>query len=334
MAFRRLPNNFGTVYKLNGNRRRPWIARRRIGEVWDDEKHYSRPIYSTIGYFTTRKEAMEALAKAPENLIVKPEPPTFGEVYDLWVQEKYGSEDDLNLNYVYAKTYLMPIFRKKITALRTIDLETVIMTGGTPRTMQNRVKILIRQVYDYALRHEIVEKDYSALIRVNIDMSTASEKTVFTASEIKSVWNMVQGEKRDLVLILLYTGMRINELLKLTAADFHDGYFIAGSKTEAGKDRVIPVHSAIADIISDRLKHTKGRLFKLTSNTYRVWMRETMHHQPHECRHTFATQALECGMNDVARKRILGHASRDITNKTYTHLDIEFLKAEMEKLRY
>lgn len=333
MAFKRLPNNFGTVYKLSGNRRRPWIARRRVGEIYDDEKHYAKPIYRTIGYYSTRTDAMKALSAAPENMTIKEEP-TFGEVLELWAVDKYGSMDNMDHNYTYAVNYLSPITRKKIGSLRTIDLEHCITQKGVPRTMQNRAKILIRQVYDYAMRHEIVEKDYSALVRVSIDVSAKTKKTVFTASEIQKVWNTEKSEKRDMVLFLLYTGLRINEALKLTADDFSDGYFVTGSKTEAGKDRVVPVHPDIEPLVEDILSQTKGKLFHMTSQTYREYMKEECHHLPHECRHTFASQALECGMNDEARKRILGHASEGVTNQVYTHLDIEFLMAEMKKLKY
>lgn len=332
MAFKRLPNNFGTVYKLSGNRRRPWIARRRVGELYDDEKHYAKPIYQTIGYYSTRTDAMKALSAAPENL-TKEDRLTFGEVFDLWEKDKYG-DDGISHNYASAKKHLAPIFRRKIADLKTIDLENTIMMDGIPRTMRQRVKIMITQVYDYAMRHEIVTKDYSALIRVSIDLSVKHEKTVFTASEVKKVWNSDQEPLREITLILLYTGMRINELLTMTADSVKDGYIVTGSKSEAGKNRVIPIHPEIADIIAGLTKTHKGKLFHLTPITVRKNMVNAYGHIPHECRHSFATQAMECGMNDEARKRILGHASVGVTNQVYTHLDIEFLKSEMKKLKY
>ena len=52
----------------------------------------------------------------------------------------------------------------------------------------------------------------------------------------------------------------------------------------------------------------------------------------HSCRHTAATRMNEVGMNDKARKDILGHESEDITNKVYTDTFIEFRASEMAKL--
>lgn len=33
----RLPNGFGSVYKLSGNRRKPWVARKTTGWTFDEE---------------------------------------------------------------------------------------------------------------------------------------------------------------------------------------------------------------------------------------------------------------------------------------------------------
>ncbi len=53
-------------------------------------------------------------------------------------------------------------------------------------------------------------------------------------------------------------------------------------------------------------------------------------HKPHDCRHTFATLMDNAGANKVCIKRIMGHASTDITDKVYTHKDIEELKKAVD----
>ena len=333
MAFKRLPNNYGTVYKLPGNRRNPWIARRRTGELWDDDRHTYKPIYTTVGYYPTRKDALEALAKAPENLTRK-EDPTFGEVYDLWKADKYGEE--LPRSYKAPEKYLDPIRHKTIRSFRAVDIETFINDDRIPRTIKHFVKTMLNQVFDYAMRHDIIEKNYCRIAKPKIDASAKAEKRVFTADEVKKVWMLDQSEKRDMVLILLYTGMRINECLGLTAdmVNLTELTIRTGSKTEAGRNRIIPIHSAIKPVIEFRMSQTKGKFFHYSLTIAGKYMRATFGHSPHETRHTWATQAMECGMNEEARKRILGHASEGVTNKVYTHLDIEFLRKEMEKLRY
>lgn len=81
----RNPNGYGSVVKLSGNRRRPFVARKTTGFTDD-----GYPIYKAIGYYENRKAAMLALAAynmdpydlATRNL-------TFSEIYELWVKQKY-----------------------------------------------------------------------------------------------------------------------------------------------------------------------------------------------------------------------------------------------------
>jgi len=55
-----------------------------------------------------------------------------------------------------------------------------------------------------------------------------------------------------------------------------------------------------------------------------------LEHKPHDCRHTFATLMDNAGANKLSIKRIMGHASSDITDKVYTHKDIEELKKAID----
>ena len=183
MAFKRLPNNFGTIYKLSGNRRNPWIARRRTGEIWDDEKHFAKPVYVTVGYYPTRKDAMEALARAPESLTRKEEP-TFGEVYELWKADKYGDGDMPN-SYVTAEKHLRQLWNREMVSFRAVDIESFLNDDRIPRTTKHFVKTLLNQAFDYAERHDMIEKNYCKLAKPKIDISARAKKMVFTASEVK-----------------------------------------------------------------------------------------------------------------------------------------------------
>ena len=54
----KLPNGYGSVFKLGGNRRRPWAVRVTVG--WTEE---GKQIYKYVGYYKTKTEAMQALAE-------------------------------------------------------------------------------------------------------------------------------------------------------------------------------------------------------------------------------------------------------------------------------
>ncbi len=65
---------------------------------------------------------------------------------------------------------------------------------------------------------------------------------------------------------------------------------------------------------------------------FELFMKEfKINHTPHECRHTFATVAAASNMNKVLLKKIIGHASSDLTENVYTHAYIDDLIAEIDK---
>ena len=54
----KLPNGFGTVYKLSGNRRNPYVAKKTKGWEIDPKTGKSKQLYTVVGYYPTRKEAL------------------------------------------------------------------------------------------------------------------------------------------------------------------------------------------------------------------------------------------------------------------------------------
>ena len=81
----RLPNGYGSIYKLSGNRRKPWCVRKTTG--WQDN---GQPIYTFIGYYPTRQEALTALAdynKDPYDLQLSSV--TFADLYERWSEEHF-----------------------------------------------------------------------------------------------------------------------------------------------------------------------------------------------------------------------------------------------------
>ena len=63
----KLPNKYGSVYKLSGKRRKPWAVRKTVGWKQVPEKMKSYPIYEFIGFYATRSEALQALAAYNED---------------------------------------------------------------------------------------------------------------------------------------------------------------------------------------------------------------------------------------------------------------------------
>ena len=151
-------------------------------------------------------------------------------------------------------------------------------------------------------------------------------------------------------MVLLYTGMRIDELLSMRCDDVHlkERYMQGGEKTEAGKNRIIPILEPIYKIIAFwMLDSGCGWLIPSKSGTkldkrnvatkFRALMQEChiegVH--PHTLRHTASSKMVECGLEKTAVQAILGHKNFSTTaNKYVSHNDPAYLLQEMQKMKY
>ena len=117
-----------------------------------------------------------------------------------------------------------------------------------------------------------------------------------------------------------------------------------GIKTEAGKNRVIPIHNAILPLIKKRFRKCNEFLFYKENgnsmcyddyrNRFRKIMNELgMSHKPHDTRHTFITRAKHYNVNEYILKLVVGHKIADITENIYTHRSIDEMLAEINKIQ-
>lgn len=132
---------------------------------------------------------------------------------------------------------------------------------------------------------------------------------------------------------------------------------MSGMKTEAGKNRIIPLHDAILPLVEYRLNQKRnflitnkyGNQYTLkvyhVSNFTTLMNRMQMNHAPHDTRYTFSALADQVSMNETCRKIIMGHSiankngtafktggTGDVTKDIYTEKTLEQLITEVNKL--
>ena len=332
----RFPNGYGTVYKLSGKRRRPFIVRKTV--EWDDN---GKQLFQTIGYYESKPLAIKALADYNENPYSLEIEITFAELYKKLMNRKSGKISDANVKgYKMAYNISCPLHDLKFTEIRTDHMQEVIDNCGKSYETVKKIKTLYNQLYDYAMENDIVKKKYSKYITMPQKVKSEAHKP-FTQKEIDLLWdNAGKIEHVDTVLILIYTGFRIGELILIKNADINmeEEYFVGGIKSEAGKNRIVPFNKKIIPLIKSR--HEQGREYFIVNAfekqmKYENFYREKWpsivdllgkEHLPHDTRHTFATLMDNAGANKLSIKRIMGHASQDITDNIYTHKDIEELR--------
>ena len=130
-------------------------------------------------------------------------------------------------------------------------------------------------------------------------------------------------------------------LCGLKIENIHEDYIITGVKTEAGKDRYIPIPPKLRKYIKPegRTYYYENRTgsVRTTSNyTAQTWHpmmgKLGMYHVPHDCRHTCATLMERAKIPKLHRKLILGHKIKDLTEGVYTHVSHDDLMADMIKI--
>lgn len=341
------------IRKLKGDRRKPYEATVLVGYVFDEKNLKSKRIYDRVGTYATRKEALAAISDYHRGMRSDGDDYTFREVYEGWADKHFKTVEQGTVSqYKSAFKKFEPLHEKVFASLKTADYEAVINKDYVARTVRAHCLSLLKQMYEYAIKLEIVDKSYNNLVDFDIDTKVRIQRNVIKTEDRLSLLKQINNPDVLLILTCLYTGARENEIMKLRTTDLYLGehYFISGSKTESGKNRVIPIHNDIYEAFKDHamnrvlfcaLTGDEDYLFvnshghKYTDNTYPKLFRKYLpNNNPYETRHTFVTIAKEQGINDYAIKRIIGHKISDITESVYTHPSIEYLVEQMNKINF
>ncbi len=189
----------------------------------------------------------------------------------------------------------------------------------------------------------------------NIKLPKIMEKQVisFNCSEQKKIENYIFSSKQlklKGVILCLYTGIRIGELLALKWEDVdfankrlfvhescHDGYVdgkhcvIMDTPKTDNSIRQIPLSKPLISMLKELKKNSKCKyvisyknkpiLVRSYQKTFDILLKklDIPHKGFHSLRHTFATRAIECGMDIKSLSEILGHKNATITLNRYAH---------------
>lgn len=338
-------NGNGSISKLSGIRRKPYIARVTLG--WDEKT--GRQIRKTIGTYVTQKEAQKALIDYLDNPYdLDLSNILFKDVYEKWSKLKYPKvSHSAILGYQSAYNNVEKLHNMKIKDIKARHLQEAIDSCSKGQATKKKIKFLFGQMFAYAMQNDIITKDYSEFVDIG-KASEESKREPFSNKEIELLWKHIDDiEFIDTILIMIYSGFRMGELLELETKniDLINMTMTGGLKTEAGKNRLIPIHPKIFPLIEKRYNkdnqyliiNFKGKKMKY-DNYYKekfipIMEQLNMKHRPHDCRHTFATLLSNANANATAIKKMIGHESYATTEKIYTHKDIEELRKNVELIK-
>lgn len=349
----KLPNGYGSVYKLSGNRRKPWAARITDGWENDEKTKRSKQIYKFIGFYETRKEALLALADYnanPYNL--EAAKITFEEVYERWSDEHFQNVSDSNVKgYKAAYRLCSTIANRPFVDIKLDDLQSVADHSGKNYPTLRKYKVMLGLMYKYAVIHEIIPKERNTVEFLNIKKAgnpNARDREPFTKKEIERLWKIKDTNiYYNVILMLIYSGCRISEFLDLkkTEIDLEGRCFkILEAKTEAGI-RTVPIAEKIVPFfeywlnLNDceyLLSTPEGEHFQYRNYYDSYWkpLIEAIDssHRPHDTRHTCISLLAAAGIDDRVIKKIVGHKGQGVTETVYTHFELEELKEAINKI--
>lgn len=252
---------------------------------------------------------------------------------------------------------------KELNSLSAIELQTftanLTKQGAAPNTVNGIVSVLKRSL--------------KCAVLVGVAQKEETDKIVRPKTRERKIECFSRGEQRKIeeyalkksgkyfgILLCLYTGLRIGELLALTWRDvnFANGLLtvtkscydawkngkyekiIDTPKTESSQ-RVIPIPGRLIPYLKKLKKQSTGEYvvsgrgaFGAQVRSYQKTFERVLkkfglaHRGFHALRHTFATRAIECGMDVKTLSEILGHKNPTVTLKRYAHSLIEH-KTEM-----
>lgn len=344
------PSGYGSICRMKGNRRKPFRVRVTTGfEI--DENGNARQIQRTVGTYATYEEAVEALAAYNRNPVPLDAEITFGEVYRLYIEKASRKLAPRTVDaYKSAFADLAPLHDQPFRKLRRADLQKVIDQSGVGYSMLSTVRAVLRNMYKFALKNDLVDADHSRNIDISQYQPTKDEKKAaksihksMTENELDVLWNHSADPFVKKILMLCYSGLRIAEFLNLCPDDIDlDNRIIAieSSKTPAGVRRV-PIAEKTAPMWAE-LRESRKILDYRTEKTQYQKFADALNakmtelglpdHLPHDTRYTAATMLNRAEVPLLLRKRILGHHVADITEGVYTDVSDEELIAAINRI--
>lgn len=344
-------NGTGTAYK-RGN---TWTA-----VVVDDWKPspdgtYKVPVYKTKGGFSTRRDALNYCPFLKNNRKLSDEP-KLSEVYAKW-EPIHAKRVKSMANYKAAYGHFKPLYNRYIKDITPAELQACMDACTAGKRTRQVMKVVAGLLWGYAKDSGWISQDITDHLYTGKGKSVQREP--LTETEIDEIRRAI-GKYRyaDYIYCLCYLGFRPGEFLSLRKSHYRilDGIevLVNGSKTDAGKDRVVIIPPQIIDIIRIRLyipgtellfpqyqfsRKKKGEIQslicfkKMTDAYFREDVFKPMMKSlgiaegkvPYSARHSYSDKLKRAEGTDKAKAGLMGHTDYAFTKAHYQSSDLDDL---------
>lgn len=298
-----------------------------------------------IGYFKSEAEAWSAIDKALCTNISSNYNWTVTHCYENWSEKHYETiTKEGAASYKNAWKYFTPIKNMKMRDVKTSHLQKCVDLGAEKfsRAICEKIRNLASQLCKFAMQEDLINKNYAQFLQ--LPPMQESNRQPFSDEDIKILLSNDNDETVKIILILIYTGFRPSEFFNLEVKniDIEKCFIRGGGKTEAGRNRIVPISPKIQQyvkyfytkaklkgqkylIVNSRgnrldVNNFRNRYFYKTLEDLGILENENDRHlTPYSTRHTFATLCDRAGIDENLLIKMIGHTTKKTTDKFYIH---------------
>lgn len=209
-----------------------------------------------------QQQVLGILSKYNQNQREISDQKTFTDIFLEYYEKKFGvpyghKGKKVSMEYSMRSGYknCKSLHNLPFRSLTTNDLQAALDDCPLKHASLELIQTLYHQMYAYADANDLCDKDYSQYVKINID-DDDEHGVPFTDADLKKLWKHKDDETVEMVLIMCYSGFRISEYIDLST-ELDEKYFQGGIKTDAGKNRIVPIHPSILPLVKHRLQQQK-----------------------------------------------------------------------------
>lgn len=329
-------NGEGTIFQLKSGK---WIATQVVGWYAEGDRLKKKTISRV---FAKRTDALKALPTLKDLYTGRTDKTTLFDLYNEYIKTR--DYENLSLS----QRGKMTIAWNRWEPLKVIDINELTVSRIEAHIEEQTksyypahdMKVLLSHLYKIAIKREVLTHNKTEDIDLPFDTPNA-KRECWTAAEINALWKDYETNTfTGYLLIMCYAGLRFGELstIRLENIYLDENYMIGGIKTEAGKNREIPIHNRIKPIIERIIPNRKRKLLEMNEDNFynayweaieRTGLRKL---PPHTCRHYFFSRMTAQGVQGGIIAEVGGHANYLTTLKNYVRIPLQDKLAAVNKV--
>lgn len=340
-------NGQGSVYKLPNGKYKAVVI---TGYYLDSLGHTRKHTRSAV--FDRKTDAVTALPSLRDKPRQRPQKATtFFEVYQAWLPTHRAGKSTLDC-YKAAVRYFGPLYTLPFREIDVDDLQECIDECEKGKRTKENMRACVGLMYKYAIPRHLTSDSLNLAQYLSVSGESSAHRDAFTDQELARLWEGVDTVPFAAdILIMCYTGFRPSEYLALTSESYDALHqtLTGGSKTAAGKGRVVTLSPKILSLVKHRVRPGEylcsdgGKQWGLKAFSDKAFypaldavgisnpMVEVgggvLRHRisPHSCRHTFATLIKRVSGADKDKLELIGHTSTEML-RHYQDISLEDLR--------